>query len=182
MKSFFYKTILAAMVVFLGLSASQASAQFVQPVYTNYSNQLSYSQDQSAYIAQLLQLIQQLQAQQQVQTPFFGTNNFGQVNNGQFGFVPTNGSSTFGTFSTGNSKPRATVRSARDIEDDSAEVRGEVDMNDYNNGVVFFVVTDDEDDAEDVKDEYDDFDEVDDDDDDDFQVILVDRDLDEDEK
>jgi len=49
--------------------------------------------------------------------------------------------------------PDVETESARDITDDSAELRGEVDMNDFDNGDVFFVWGEDEDLIEDVEDE-----------------------------
>lgn len=57
--------------------------------------------------------------------------------------------------------PDVETFSARNISDDEAELRGEVDMNDFRDGYVFFVYGEDEDDVEDVEDEdeYDDIDE-----------------------
>ncbi|MFT6829384.1 MAG: hypothetical protein ACJAV6_000205 [Candidatus Paceibacteria bacterium] len=175
MKSFLYKTVLGVAAVALGFMATDASAQF-DPYYGGYGyeNQYSYGQDQSALIAQIMQLIQQLQAQQQGGTSFNES-----PNGGQYSFYPVSGEGS--TYNDG-SLPRANTQTARDIQEDSAELHGEVDMNDYNNGIVFFVLTDDEDDAEDVEGDYDDYDEVDEDDDDDFQVIRVDRDLDGDDR
>lgn len=80
--------------------------------------------------------------------------------------------------SSQDNEPDAVTFSARNIEDDEAEIRGEVDMNDFRNGRVFFVYGEDEDEVEDVEDEdqYDDVDERGDD----LQKILVDSDLDDD--
>lgn len=75
-------------------------------------------------------------------------------------------------------EPEATIRSATDIRSTSAELRGEVDMNDFNNGLVFFAYGEDEDDVEDVSDE-DEFRDIDEQSDD-LQLIIVDRDLDSD--
>jgi hypothetical protein len=66
---------------------------------------------------------------------------------------------------------------ADDITDDSVELSGEVDMNDFNNGVVFFVYGEDEDQVEDVEDDYDSYSDVDEDGDD-LQKVRVDTDLD----
>ena len=73
-------------------------------------------------------------------------------------------------------EPDVDTFSARDIEDDEAELRGEVDMNDFRNGLVFFVYGEDEDEVEDAvrEDEYRDIDERGDD----LQKVIVDRDLD----
>ena len=49
--------------------------------------------------------------------------------------------------------PDVTTDDAEDVEDDRAELHGEVDMNDFNNGVVFFVYGEDEDQVEDVEDD-----------------------------
>lgn len=73
-------------------------------------------------------------------------------------------------------EPRATTFSARSVTDDSADLRGNVDMNDFNNGHVFFVYGEDEDEVDDVEDE-DTFDEIDERGED-LQKVSVDRDLD----
>lgn len=73
-------------------------------------------------------------------------------------------------------EPEATTDDAEDVEDDRAELHGEVDMNDFSNGLVFFVYGEDEDAVEDVadEDEYRDIDE----DGRDLQKFVVDSDLD----
>jgi len=77
----------------------------------------------------------------------------------------------------GDDEPDATTYSALDIDENSAELRGSVDMNDYNNGKVFFVYGEDEDLIEDVPDEYDEYDDIDEEGED-LQKVLVDSDLD----
>lgn len=77
-------------------------------------------------------------------------------------------------------EPDATTRSATDIDDDSATLRGDVDMNDFNNGVVFFVYGEDEAQIDDVENDYDSYNDVDEDGDD-LQKVRVDSDLDGDE-
>lgn len=74
-------------------------------------------------------------------------------------------------------EPDVTTERAENIGDDNAELNGEVDMNDYNNGLVFFVYGEDEDQVEDIEDDYDTYDEVDEDGDD-LQKVAVDYDLD----
>ncbi|MEL6805519.1 MAG: hypothetical protein AAFO91_17255, partial [Bacteroidota bacterium] len=81
--------------------------------------------------------------------------------------------------SNNDDEPQVETESATDIEDDEAELRGEVDMNDFRNGEVFFVYGEDEDQIEDVEDDYDSFSDVDEDGDD-LQKVLVDNDLDSD--
>jgi len=78
--------------------------------------------------------------------------------------------------SSNDDEPDVDVDNARDIQDDSAELRGSVDMNDFKNGVVFFLWGEDEDEVSDAtnEDEYDDIDE----DGDDLQKKRVDSDLD----
>ncbi len=73
--------------------------------------------------------------------------------------------------------PNVTTQSATDIQDDRADLRGYVDMDDFNNGEVFFVYGEDEDQIEDVEDGYDSYADVDEDGDD-LQKVRVDTDLD----
>lgn len=74
-------------------------------------------------------------------------------------------------------EPDVTTNSATSIGSDDATLRGEVDMNDFNNGVVFFVYGEDENQIDDVEDDYDTYSEVDEDGDD-LQKVRVDSDLD----
>lgn len=76
--------------------------------------------------------------------------------------------------------PTVDTKSARNITDDSAQLRGEVDMEDFRNGRVFFVYGEDKNDVEDVEDEdsYNDVDEQGDD----LQKVLIESDLDGDEE
>lgn len=78
---------------------------------------------------------------------------------------------------TDDDTPLATTLSARDITDDSAELRGTVDMQDFENGIVFFVYGTDEDDIDDVGD-YDTYEEIAVSGDD-IMKVRVDTDLDE---
>lgn len=73
-------------------------------------------------------------------------------------------------------EPVATTQSAINIENDEAELRGSVDMNDFKNGRVFFVYGEDENQVDDARDEdrYSDIDE----DSKDLQKVMVDNDLD----
>lgn len=74
-------------------------------------------------------------------------------------------------------EPEAYTKSATDIEDDEARMRGRVDMNDFDGGVVFFVYGEDEDQVEDVEDDYDSYRDVDEDGDG-LQKVRVDSSLD----
>ncbi len=73
-------------------------------------------------------------------------------------------------------EPDVDIEEADNIERTSAELNGSVDMNDFRNGIVFFLWGEDEDEVEDAtdEDEYDDIDE----DGDDLQKQRVDSDLD----
>jgi len=72
--------------------------------------------------------------------------------------------------------PEVETEDVDDIERTTAELNGSVDMNDFKNGIVFFVWGEDEDQVEDVEDE-DEYDDVDEDGDD-LQKQRVDSDLD----
>jgi len=76
-------------------------------------------------------------------------------------------------------EPEADTQSARDIDEDSAELRGNVDMNDFDNGIVFFVYGQDQDRVNDVENDYNSYNDVENDEDnDEFEVERVDTDLD----
>jgi hypothetical protein len=79
--------------------------------------------------------------------------------------------------SSGDDEPEVETEGSSSITDDSAKIRGEVSMNDFNNGIVFFVYGEDEDQIEDIEDDYDEYTDVDEDGDD-LQKIKVDSDLD----
>lgn len=72
--------------------------------------------------------------------------------------------------------PEATTQDAEDVEEDRAELHGEIEMNDFDDGIAFFVYGEDESAIEDVEDEdtYNDVDE----DGDDLQKILLSSNLD----
>lgn len=74
--------------------------------------------------------------------------------------------------------PDVTTDNADNIDYDRAELQGDVDMNDFEDGLVFFVYGEDEDDVNDVEDEneYSDIDTNGDD----LQKVLIDSDLDSD--
>lgn len=81
-----------------------------------------------------------------------------------------------GTDSDGN-EPDTVTRNAASITDDSALLRGTVDMNDFENGEVFFVYGEDEDKIDDVSDDFNTYGDVDEDGVN-LQKVLVDNDLD----
>jgi len=63
------------------------------------------------------------------------------------------------SFDIRDDKPDVSTDSPNDVDEDSAELRGEYDMNDFEDGDIFFVWSDDEDDLDGVEDE-DDIDDV----------------------
>jgi hypothetical protein len=77
----------------------------------------------------------------------------------------------------GYDEPEVTTLSAINVTDDSATLRGTVDMSDFNNGKVFFVYGEDNDQVEDVADNFDTYADIDEDGED-LQKVLVDSDLD----
>lgn len=79
--------------------------------------------------------------------------------------------------SSNDDEPDVRTESAENVEEDEAELHGEVDMNDFDNGIVFFVYGEDEDQIEDVEDDYDTYSDVDEDGDD-LQKVRMDSDLD----
>lgn len=74
-------------------------------------------------------------------------------------------------------EPVAITRTAQDITDDSAELNGSVDMNDFSDGIVFFVYGEDDNQIDDVENDFDTYADIDEDGDD-LQTVRVDTDLD----
>ena len=74
-------------------------------------------------------------------------------------------------------EPEIDVDRADQITQRSAEISGDVDMNDFRNGVVFFVYGEDENQVEDIANDYDEYRDIDEDGDD-LQIVRVDSDLD----
>jgi hypothetical protein len=73
--------------------------------------------------------------------------------------------------------PTVTTQSPNNVGTSSATLRGTVDMNDFENGVAFFVYGEDESQVKDVEDDFDSYDDVDEDGDD-LRKSLVDPDVD----
>ncbi len=84
---------------------------------------------------------------------------------------------TDGDSSNDDEDPVVTTRSATDIDDESAELRGAVDMNDFDDGLVFFVYGEDENAVYDVEDDFNSYDDVGEDGDN-LQKVLVDSNID----
>jgi hypothetical protein len=89
---------------------------------------------------------------------------------------------SFTTDSAGNNpddEPQAETREEDDVDDNSAELNGRIRMNDFDDGIVFFVYGQDEDRVDDIEDNYDSFtDAASDEDNDEFEVVLVEPDAD----
>ena len=140
--------------------------------YPPYQQPVTYNPEQAALLQQLLQLIQQLQMQLQNQGGTYYPPVYG---GGNYTFYPTDGYNN----NSYKEKPEVETEDADDEDHDSAELNGNVDMRDFDDGIVFFVYGQDEDMIEDVEKDYDEYDEVKDDEDgQDFMVVRVDRDLD----
>lgn len=76
-----------------------------------------------------------------------------------------------------NNTPEATTLSAQEVDTDRANLRGEVDMNDYENGKAFFVYGEEKSLVDSVEDDFDTYSEVDEDGDD-LRKVEVDGDVD----
>lgn len=140
-------------------------------------------------VAQLEQLIAMLRAQQQSQYQYQYYYYTPKPTTTYWPYSYTHGSANIignprphgssGSSNNDDDEPDVTTDEAEDIEDTSAQLQGEVDMNDFNNGKVFFVYGEDEDLVEDIENEYDQYSDIDEEGDD-LQVVLVDSDLDDD--
>ncbi len=84
-----------------------------------------------------------------------------------------------GSSRSNDDEPDADTGRAYNIGAYRASFDGEVDMNDFRNGKVFFAYGEDEDQIEDIADDYDEYRDIDEDGDD-LQLIIVDNDLDND--
>lgn len=90
--------------------------------------------------------------------------------------------SSFKTISTDDSDlPSVTTSPAEDITENTAELHGSVDMNDYENGLVFFVYGEDDSVVSDIENDYTEFADINEDGDN-LQKVEVDSDLDNDEQ
>ncbi|MEK7638892.1 MAG: hypothetical protein AAB388_01890 [Patescibacteria group bacterium] len=76
-----------------------------------------------------------------------------------------------------NDIPTADTNDAKDVTDDSAELHGSIDMNDFDNGRAFFVYGEDENMIGDVENDFDTYNDVDEDGDN-LHKILIDADVD----
>jgi hypothetical protein len=88
---------------------------------------------------------------------------------------------TDGGQSNNDSEPNAETKNPDNVDEDSAELNGRIRMNDFDNGIVFFVYGQDQSQIQDTETDYDSYGDVNsNEDDDDFMVVRVDSDNDED--
>lgn len=159
-------------MVLVMVPTNEASANHTTYHYTVPTSSYSYSGSEAELYNYLLRLIAELQAELRAR----GTGSYYDHDGRDYVGRPRAGGS-----SRDDDEPDVETLSARDIEENRAELRGEVDMNDFNNGEVFFVYGEDEDQIEDVEDDFDSYRDVDEDGDD-LQKVRVDSDLDGDEE
>ena len=144
--------------------------------YHSGATTYSYSGSQAELYAYLIKLIAELQAELNRRGGGYYDRDYDRDRDNDYLGRPRSG----GGSRNNDDAPDVETLSARDIDEDSAELRGEVDMNDFRNGEVFFVYGEDEDQIEDVEDDFDSYSDVDEDGDD-LQKVRVDTDLDDDE-
>lgn len=123
-------------------------------------------------IAFLKQLIAQLQAQLGNQGTYYSPIGYHNYNYSYVVGQPRGGSSN-----NDDDEPEVETDRATAIENDEAELEGNVDMMDFEDGEVFFVYGTDEDQIEDVEDDYDTYSDIDEDGDD-LQKVMADSSFD----
>ena len=168
-----------ALIALVSFGSHDAEAQFIQDSYfsnqgVNYNPYSSYNYfNDGGYYNQFPYWWGTQNISYPVTSPYYG------FNSNPYGFTFNESGSYGGSYGNNDDRPDVDTQRVRDIDEDSAELNGEVDMNDFRNGIVFFVYGQDEDMIEDVERDYDSYEDVDDDEeDDDFEVERVDRDLD----
>jgi len=179
MKRFLMTTFIAIVTLAMGVGQASALSYSYNP-YSNYNysstfyngNNYSYPYENNyypnyydPYASQRQELLMRSQ-----------TANYYNYTTPYYYDTPTYYNNPYQTvvYGSGDDRPDAQTNSARDIDDDSAELRGEIDMNDFDDGIVFFVYGQDEDKIDDVESDYDSYRDVnDDEEDDDFEVERV---------
>jgi hypothetical protein len=174
----------AAVIGFFPAGQAEANTNYYAPTSYQYqptsvswgSNQMNEEQ----MIAFLKQLIAQLQAQINAKK---GSSYTGGVyyNPGSYGYGYVIGEPRgSGSSRNDDDEPEVETDSAKDVSHDEAELRGSVDMMDFEDGEVFFVFGQDEDQVEEVEDDYESYGDIDEDDED-LMKVRVDSSLDGDE-
>jgi len=182
-KILFLGVALVAVFAFSGAGQAEANSTYyyvpttyqpTTPTYTYGGKQMNEEQ----LITVLKQMIAQLQAQIDAKKgSSYGGGYYNPGYNYGYGYVigEPRGDSRRGD----DDEPEAETDSADNIEKNEAELRGSVEMNDFEDGEVFFVYGEDEDMIEDVEDDFDSYSDVDEDGDD-LQKVRVDSSLDDD--
>lgn len=175
--SFATPALASAATTYYYFPGTTGSYQYQYPVatantYYGYGNLGGSQMTQSQLIAYLQQLIIQLQAQLSARGGNTGYS---------YGYGYTVGEPRSHSSSRNNDdEPDLTTDSATNINRNDARLRGSVEMNDFEDGEVFFVYGTDEDQVEDIEDDYDSYRDIDKDGDR-LQKVLVDSSLDGDE-
>ena len=170
---------LAAVFAFYPAGQAEANTNYYYVPSTYQPTTVSYGGNQMnevQMIAFLKQLIAQLQAQIDAKkgSTYYGGVYYPGYNDYGYGIGQPRGDHDS---SSDDDEPEVETDSADNIEHNEAELRGSVDMMDFEDGEVFFVYGTDEDAIEDVEDDFDSYDDVDEDDDD-LQKVRVDSSLD----
>lgn len=150
-----------------------AAYQYQPTTYGSWYTQPSTSTMTNAeMIAFLKQLIAQLQAQLANQGTYYSPIGYHGNNYGYVIGEPRGSGSRYD-----DDEPEVQTDGATSIENDEAELEGNVDMMDFEDGEVFFVYGQDEDQVEDIEDDYDTYSDIDEDGDD-LQKIMSDSSFD----
>lgn len=163
-----------------GDAEANSNAYYYVPTTYQYQTPTTYSyggnqMSEEQLIALLKQMIVQLQAQIDARKNNGYYYNPGYNYNYGYGYVV--GEPRGDSRRNNDDEPEVDTDSARNIDDDRAELRGSVDMMDFEDGEVFFVYGEDESQIEDVEDDYDSYRDVDEDGDD-LQKVRVDSNFD----
>jgi len=169
MKKSIFTVFVAVFVAVMGFSADTASAAtpnyYYLPTTTYYQPNIVYPNNlyyQNSTLSEvelrnyLIQLIIQLQSQLANNNYYYGNTN-GNIGNYVVGSPRSYNDRNNSRY---DDEPEADTLSARNIDRYEAELRGEVDMNDYEDGEVFFVFGTDEDLIEDVDRDYDSYSDI----------------------
>jgi hypothetical protein len=144
--------IVSAAFAFLCLSFAFApSAQATTYYYTG--NNSSYVESLVAQINALLRQLERAQSTRQTYTRY-DYSDYGY--NDRYNYplhIRPKGDSRSSHRSSDDDIPEVTTEEADDVDEDSARLEGDIEMNDYENGIAFFVYGEDEDEIEDVEDE-----------------------------
>lgn len=146
-----------------------ASYQYQPTTYGNWYGQSGTPMTQAELVTYLKQLIVQLQAQLAAQQG----NSYGYGSYYTPGYNYVIGNPHGDSSRNDDDEPDVETDRATSIDSDEARLEGNVDMNDFEDGEVFFVYGEDEGQVEDIEDDYDSYADIDEDGDD-LQKVRVD--------